>query len=126
MALRDGRVELCFGTPGGDVQQQAMLQTYLNITAFGMMPQAAVDAPRMAARSFPDSFWPHTHLLGVLEVESRVPAETRAALAALGHTVSDWPEWDWRAGGMCVVQRRADGTLLAGADSRRGGLAIGW
>jgi gamma-glutamyltranspeptidase/glutathione hydrolase len=126
MALRDGRVELCFGTPGGDVQQQAMLQTFLNITAFGMMPQAAVDAPRVAARSFPDSFWPHTHLPGVVEVESRVPAETRAALAALGHTVSDWPDWDWRAGGMCVVHRRHDGTLLAGADSRRGALAIGW
>ena len=35
-----------FGTPGGDVQTQAMLQVLLNIMHFGMDPQTAIEAPR--------------------------------------------------------------------------------
>lgn len=126
MALRDGRLFMAFGTPGGDVQQQAMLQVFLNITEFGMLPQSAVEAPRFATRSFPDSFWPHGSAPGRLDVERRIAADTRAALAALGHTINDWPEWDWRAGAVCAVVAGPDGVLMAGADSRRGAHAIGW
>jgi gamma-glutamyltranspeptidase/glutathione hydrolase len=126
MVLRDGRAFMPFGTPGGDVQQQAMLQVLLNITAHGMAPQQAVEAPRVATRSFPDSFWPHAYAPGLLEAESRLSVETRAALAGLGHRVAEWPEWDWRAGGVCCVVARADGILMAGADPRRGAHAIGW
>src|SRR5262249_18628468 len=81
MALRDGRVFMPFGTPGGDVQQQAMLQVLLNILDFDMTPQAAVEAPRVATRSFPDSFWPHPDFPGRLDCERGVAPETRAALA---------------------------------------------
>jgi len=126
MVLRDGQVFMPFGTPGGDVQQQAMLQVLLNVVEFGMLPQQAVEAPRVASRSFPDSFWPHPYAPGVLEAERRVPAETLAALAALGHGVREWPEWDWRAGAVCAITRSPDGTLMGGADPRRGAHAIGW
>lgn len=126
MAFKDGRIFLAFGTPGGDVQQQAMLQVLLNVTAHGMPLQRAIEAPRLATRSFPDSFWPHPHAPGMLEVEKRVSAETRQALAALGHGVSDWPEWDWRAGAVCAVMVGHDGARLGGADPRRGAHAIGW
>src|SRR6185436_10038119 len=61
MAFENGRLSLCFGTPGGDVQQQAMLQVFLNLYVFGMPMQQAVEAPRLASRSYPDSFWPHVH-----------------------------------------------------------------
>ncbi len=80
MAFKDGRLFMPFGTPGGDVQQQAMLQVFLNITAYGMSPQQAVEAPRVATRSFPDSFWPHPDFPGRLDCERGIPAETRAAL----------------------------------------------
>jgi len=126
MAFRDGRLFMPFGTPGGDVQQQAMLQVFLNITAFGMAPQQAVSVPRVATRSFPDSFWPHPDFPGRLDCERGVPAETRAALAALGHAVEERPDGDWRSGGVCAVVVGADGTLMAGADPRRGAHAIGW
>lgn len=126
MVLRDGRAFMPIGTPGGDVQQQAMLQVFLNITAHGMAPQEAIESPRIATRSFPDSFWPHVHAPGVLEAESRLSAETRAALGALGHSVSVWPDWDWRAGAVCCVVVGPDGTFRGGADPRRGALAIGW
>jgi gamma-glutamyltranspeptidase/glutathione hydrolase len=91
-----------------------------------MRPQQAVEAPRIATRSFPDSFWPHPHAPGVVEAEARLPVATREALAALGHRMQGWPDWDWRAGAVCAVLRGPDGTLMAGADPRRGAHAIGW
>jgi len=124
MAFLDGRVVMPFGTPGGDVQQQAMLQVFLNATVFDMPLQAAIEAPRVASRSFPDSFWPHAYSPGKLEVESRVPRETREALGALGHDVALWPEWEWRAGAVCAVRVAADGARWGGADPRRGAHSI--
>ncbi|HEU5170111.1 MAG TPA: gamma-glutamyltransferase, partial [Gemmatimonadales bacterium] len=124
MVFADGRLAMPFGTPGGDVQQQAMLQVFLNVAVFGMPPQKAVEMPRVASRSFPDSFWPHVMSPGKVEVEQRIAQETRAALAGLDHDVSAWPEWEWRAGAVCAVKVGADGTRWAAADPRRGALAI--
>jgi gamma-glutamyltranspeptidase/glutathione hydrolase len=126
MAFKDGRLYMPFGTPGGDVQQQAMLQVFLNIAIFGMSPQQAVEAPRVATRSFPDSFWPHTDYPGQLDAEASLAPETRAALAALGHGVTVRPQGDWRSGAVCAIVVRPDGTLMAGADPRRGAHAVGW
>jgi gamma-glutamyltranspeptidase/glutathione hydrolase len=124
MAFTGGRLAMPFGTPGGDVQQQAMLQVFLNVAVFGMSPQQAVEMPRVASRSYPDSFWPHVMSPGKVEAEERIPEETRAALAALGHDVSAWPAWEWRAGAVCAVKVGADGTRWTGADPRRGAHAI--
>jgi gamma-glutamyltranspeptidase/glutathione hydrolase len=126
LVLRDGRAFMAFGTPGGDVQQQAMLQVLLNMLAHGMAPQQAVEAPRLATRSFPDSFWPHANSPGRLDVESRIAPETRAALAQRGHVINEWPDYDWRAGAVCASVVGKDGVRLGGADPRRGALAIGW
>src|SRR5207253_1160161 len=104
MAFLDGRVVMPFGTPGGDVQQQAMLQVFLNATVFDMPLQAAIEAPRVASRSFPDSFWPHADSPGKLEVESRIPRETRDALGALGHDVALGPECGRRERDVCGVR----------------------
>ena len=46
LAFKNGKVLMPFGTPGGDVQPQAMLQVFLNVNAFGMDAQAAIEAPR--------------------------------------------------------------------------------
>lgn len=124
MMLADGRAVMPFGTPGGDVQQQAMLQVLLNITVFGMAPQQAVEAPRVASRSFPDSFWPHAMAPGRVEAERRLPADTRAALAAMGHDVAEWTDWEWRAGAVSAVKIGNDGTRWTAADPRRGSHAI--
>ena len=124
MAFSGGKLLMPFGTPGGDVQQQAMLQVFLNTTVWGMPLQEAIEAPRVASRSFPDSFWPHVYSPGKLEVEGRVPKSTREGLAALGHDVSEWPDWEWRAGAVCGVKVGPDGTRWGGADPRRGALSI--
>ena len=114
-------------SPGGDVQAQALLQVLLNITLFGMNPQQAVEAPRFASYSFPDSFEPHHYSPGVLYVENRVPPSVRDGLAARGHDVVDWPDFVWRAGAVCVQHAdRARGIIAAGADPRRPCYAVGW
>ena len=118
---------MVFGTPGGDVQPQAMLQAFLNIVLFGMDPQAAVEAPRFASYSFPDSFEPHSYYPGRLNIEGRISQETGAALSALGHQVHWWPHWVWRAGAVCcIVADAATGVLHGGADPRRPSYALGW
>lgn len=127
LALRNGRPFMVFGTPGGDVQPQAMLQAFLNIVTFGMDPQEAVEAPRFASYSFPDSFEPHSYHPGRLNVEGRIPQETGAALSALGHQVHWWPRWVWRAGAVCcIVVDPTTEVLHGGADPRRPSYALGW
>ncbi|MFN4090387.1 MAG: gamma-glutamyltransferase family protein [Alphaproteobacteria bacterium] len=115
-----------FGTPGGDVQVQAMVQVVNNLTVFGMDLQAAIDAPRFASYSFPSSFEPHDHHPGLLKLERLLPDATAEALTALGHRIEWWPERHWLAGGVCaVVADRASGLLLGAADPRRHGSAAG-
>ena len=114
-----------FGTPGGDVQIQAMLQVMLNILHFGMPVQDAIEAPRVASYSFPSSFAPYEFFPGRLAVESRIPVETRDALAAMGHEVKPWPETTWLAGSVEVVLSDPESGLKhAGADPRRPAYAI--
>jgi gamma-glutamyltranspeptidase/glutathione hydrolase len=127
MVFKDGRPVLALGSPGSDVQMQATVQVLLNILAFGMEPQEAIEAPRFATYSHPESFEPHTYQPGVLKVEARVPEETLARLAALGHTVEPWLAWQWQAGGVGVVAMNPDtGVLSGGAETRRESYAIGW
>lgn len=124
--LADGS-PMPLGTPGGDVQAQALLQVFLNMTLFDMNPQQAVEAPRFASYSFPDSFEPHGYSPAVLHAESRVQQAVREGLAARGHKIVDWPEFVWRAGAVCVLRRdRASGVISAGADPRRPCYAVGW
>ncbi|MCC7047310.1 MAG: gamma-glutamyltransferase [Alphaproteobacteria bacterium] len=122
-----GREALPFGTPGGDVQIQAMLQAFVNRVEFGMDPQQAVEAPRFATYSFPDSFEPHAYQPGMLKVESRLPRATGDDLAGRGHKVEWWPEFVWRAGAMCLIHADPDtGLKTAGADPRRPAYALAW
>lgn len=124
---RKGREAIPFGTPGGDVQIQAMLQAFVNRTQFGMDPQQAVEAPRFATYSFPDSFEPHGYQPGLLKLESRLPRATGDDLAGRGHKVEWWPDFVWRAGAVCMVHADPDsGLKTAAADPRRSAYALAW
>jgi gamma-glutamyltranspeptidase/glutathione hydrolase len=126
MMLRDGQALMPFGCPGGDAQGQAMLQVAINVLDFGMNAQQAIDYPRAITASFPESFFPHDSLPGLLQVESRFGEDTRAALERLGHTIRVMPEF-WRgACTVCAVRRLDTGTLEGGADPRRDAAAAGW
>jgi len=127
MALRNGRAFMPFGSPGNDVQPQAMLQVFLNLNVFGMDLQSAVEAPRFATYSFPASSEPHAYYPARLNLEQRIARGTGDALAALGHDVKWWPDLSWRAGAVCAVRVNPDtGILEGGADPRRLAYALGW
>jgi gamma-glutamyltranspeptidase/glutathione hydrolase len=126
MVLMAGGDVMAFGTPGGDVQAQAMLQVLLNLTVFGMSPQQAVEAPRFATQSFPDSFWPHRYFPGRVTLEGRISGATADALSARGHGVQRWGDWEWRAGAVCLARVDADGVRWGAADPRRDSYAVAW
>ena len=117
---------MVFGTPGGDVQIQAMAQFMVNVATFDMDVQCAIEAPRFATFSFPSSFAPNQSFPGVLAVEGRIPVATENALSALGHDVERWPDWTRGAGAMSAIRIDAsNGVLHAGADPRRAAYAMG-
>jgi len=127
MALRNGKAYMPFGSPGNDVQPQAMLQVFLNLHVFGMDLQSAIEAPRFATYSYPSSSEPHTYLPARLTLESRVPRATGDALASLGHDIKWWPELEEAAGAVCAVRVNPEtGVLEGGADPRRLAYALGW
>lgn len=126
LALRDGKPFMVFGTPGGDVQAQAMAQLLVNVVSFGLDVQSAIEAPRFASFSYPSSFAPNLHYPGLLMVEARIPGDIRAELRALGHDVEAWPNRTRKAGALCAIRMDAEtGFLHAGADFRRAGYAMG-
>ncbi len=124
--LADGRI-MAFGTPGGDVQTQAMLQVFLNYAVHGHSLQEAIEAPRFASYSFPSSFAPFDSHHQLVRMEARFDDTLCADLERRGHRVERWPDYDWRAGGVCAAV--LDGTTKrqsAGADPRRPSYAVGW
>jgi gamma-glutamyltranspeptidase/glutathione hydrolase len=126
IAIERGKMKMPFGTPGGDVQTQAMLQVFLNIRLFGMEVQEAVEAPRVASYSFPSSFEPHAYHPGLLKLESRIDKSTGERLARLGHKIDWWPDWTWLAGAVCTIVADEDtGVRKGGADPRRPSYACG-
>ena len=128
IAVRPGRwadLPLALSCPGGDVIVQALAQVFWNIAVHDMAPQQAVEAPRLACLGFPGGFHPHAARPGVVKVEARLPHEDRVALEAAGHTVEDWPAWEFNAGSVQVILAE-DGpagddpiTMVAAADPRR-------
>lgn len=125
LALEGDRMFMGFGTPGGDVQTQAMLQVFLNIVEFGMTVQQAIEQPRFGTFTGPNSFSPHS--VGKVNLESRFPEATFDALSKLGHPVESWFPLAPAAGAVCAVMRDPKtGWLHAGADPRREAYAIVW
>jgi gamma-glutamyltranspeptidase/glutathione hydrolase len=126
LAIKGGDRFLPFGTPGGDVQSQAMLQVLLNIFVYGHDVQAAIEAPRFASYSYPSSFAPYDYYPGRLNLEARFPEAVAADLARRGHRIERWPDWAWLAGAVCAIQvDKKRGVLEAGADPRRAAYAMG-
>jgi len=128
LAIKGNGAEfLPFGTPGGDVQSQAMLQVLLNIFVHGRDVQSAIESPRFASYSYPSSFAPYDYYPGRLNLEGRFPEAVTADLSRRGHQVERWPDWNWLAGAVCAIRTDPKrGIMEAGADPRRAAYALGW
>ncbi|HYF06780.1 MAG TPA: gamma-glutamyltransferase [Acetobacteraceae bacterium] len=124
VVTREGGV-MPLGTPGGDVQIQAMMQVILNVLHFGMELQEAIEAPRIASYAFPSSFAPFEYFPRRLAVEGRIAQTTRDDLVGRGHEIREWPDITWLAGSVeAVMSDPKAGLVRAGADPRRPAYAI--
>ncbi len=123
LVMKDGQIAFIMSTPGGDNQDQALLQVLLNIIDFGMMPQEAVEAPRFQSDHMYSSFGGHEFNAGRLSLESRIAPETAEALRALGHRVT--VSGPWGNSSAPVVIQFHGGVLNGAADIRRARFVFG-
>ena len=124
IATRDGVPVMTFGCPGGDHQAQANLQLMLNTFVFGMNPQEAIEAPRFATDSVPNSFYPHVYYPGQLSAEDALAQETVYDLKVMGHRVVRATVCGM--GATITARDPETGVMSAGADPRRACYALGW
>ena len=97
------------------------------MAVFEMDPQSAVEAPRVASASWPESALPHTYHPGLLKVEADVGDSAIEGLAALGHVVEPWSPRKYLAGSVCAILSEMETDVSwAGADPRRTAYAVGW
>lgn len=115
LVTRDGKPYLTLATPGGDNQDQSMLQVLLNVFEFGMNAENALEAPRFQTRHLVSSFDNHAMNRGDLLLDDRIPAGTYAELTDRGHRTGIRSRW---ASGAAPVMIRIllNGVLEAGAD----------
>jgi gamma-glutamyltranspeptidase/glutathione hydrolase len=126
LVLKAGEPFMVLSTPGGDNQDQALLQVLLNIIEFGMNPQEAVEAPRFDTQHFISSFDDHEFLPGSLNVESRIGFGTIQELGHRGHNVKVQSEWGTLSSPTVILYDVRTGVAAAGADPRRGRYAVAW
>jgi len=126
VVLKGGEPFMVLSTPGGDNQDQALLQVLLNIVEFGMNPQEAVEAPRFDTQHYVSSFDDHEFLPGSLNVESRVSLKTIQELSQKGHKVKVQGEWGTLSAPTVIIYDPKNGVASAGADPRRSRYAVAW
>jgi gamma-glutamyltranspeptidase/glutathione hydrolase len=126
MVLKDGKPFLAIGTPGGDNQDQQICNVLLNLLAFGMPLQQAIEAPRINSNHFHGSFGNKKDDPGGLEIEDRVPVEVRNGLAARGHKLDVLGPYGVSTGIVAAGVVPGEGTLRGGADVRRERYVFGW
>ena len=126
IVTKDGAPFLAIGTPGGDSQDQQILQVLVNVIDFGLPLQAAVDSARFNTLSIQSSFGDHRIDPGVLEVERGVPEAVRKDLEARGHTLRLYPPVTYSTGVVAAGVDPATGQLRGAADVRRERAVIAW
>ena len=106
LLLKQGRVRVVTGSPGGRTIPNTVLWVVLNLVEFGAEPGRPWSAPRTHHQWFPD----------VLVLEGRSWAEaTRQALTSMGHKLGT----NVHQGNANTIVVDADGKLQGIADRRR-------
>jgi gamma-glutamyltranspeptidase/glutathione hydrolase len=123
IVLKNGEPFMAIGTPGGDNQEQTVLQALLNIVEFHdrWYPNlhTAFEWPRMQTFHFLGSFWPHPIELNRLDVETGVSDDVINELKARGHNVRKAPPVSISGCATGVLIDPRTGNRIAGADPRR-------
>ena len=108
----DGATRLVVGSAGSLRLRSAVLQVVVNVIAHGLPLADAIERPRMHWEE------PHVHC------EGGTDAEEIDRLVERGYEVVRWRRRNLYFGGASAVERRADGSLAAAGDPRRGGAGV--
>src|SRR3984957_4445733 len=122
-ATRGGEPWLAFGVMGGNMQPQGQTQIITDLVDYGLGLQEAGDAPRWLHEGSPEpngeaGVGEH----GILSLETAMPRETVAGLAALGWSQSRSPG---AFGGYQAIERRP-GRYAAASEMRKDGAALAY
>ena len=112
MVLAGERPRLVVGSAGSLRLRGAIMQLVVNVAGYGLTVREAIDAPRVHLED------------GHLHCEVGVDADALDELERRGYDVVRWRERNLYFGGAAAVEFRADGTLAAAGDPRRGGHGI--
>jgi gamma-glutamyltranspeptidase / glutathione hydrolase len=111
IVLKDGKLFMVVGTPGGPTIMNSVLQAMLNVVDFKMTAQDAVAAPRIHHQWYPDQIF----------MEPGFSPDTIALLEARGHKIQ------FKASNNDLNMILLDGAWMqAGVDPRREGKAGGY
>jgi gamma-glutamyltranspeptidase/glutathione hydrolase len=125
LVTRDDRPFLALSTPGGDNQDQSLLQLILNVVEFGMNAQRAVEAPRFQTRHLVSSFDNHAMNPGDLLLDERVNPKAFGELSARGHKLGTRSRYSSGAAPV-MIRTLPNGVLEAGADPYGSRAAQAW
>jgi gamma-glutamyltranspeptidase/glutathione hydrolase len=121
---------MAIGTPGGDNQDQTILQAFLNIVEFWSdwypNPHDAIAWPRVRTQHLHGSFWPHAAGFNQMDVESSVSPDVIQELRNRGHRVNEVRPFGVSGCATVVILDPATGNRLAAGDPRRDCYAIAY
>jgi gamma-glutamyltranspeptidase/glutathione hydrolase len=130
LVLRNGQPFMALGSPGGDNQEQTVLQAFLDIVEFwpDWYPNVhtAFEWPRVQTLHFHGSFWPHNAGLNVLNVESAIPDSVIDELKSRGHNAQKIRPYSMNGCATAVMIDPATGSRIAGGERRRDCYAIAY
>jgi gamma-glutamyltranspeptidase/glutathione hydrolase len=126
LVLKDSKPFLAIGTPGGDNQDQQIMNVLLRVLIHNQPLQAAIEEPRINSNHFHNSFSIKKDEPGVLEIENRVPSAVRDGLAARGHKLTVLGPYGVSTGVVAAGMVPGTGTLRGAADVRRERYVFGW
>jgi gamma-glutamyltranspeptidase/glutathione hydrolase len=110
-----GKPFLALSTPGGDNQDQSLLQMLLDVIEFGMGTEAAVEAPRFQTRHLVSSFDNHAMNPGDLLLDERIPMSVMTQLSERKHRIGTRSRWNSGAAPV-MIRISPSGVIEAGAD----------
>jgi gamma-glutamyltranspeptidase/glutathione hydrolase len=111
----DGSPYAVLSTPGGDNQEQSLIQVLLNAVLFRMNAEQAIEAPRFQTRHLVSSFDNHAMSPGDLLLDERTAPAVMEELIKRGHKVETRSRWNSGAAPV-LVRVTPGGVFEAGAD----------
>ena len=121
----DGRPYGVLSTPGGDSQEQGLLQVLLNNVNYRLNAQNAVEWPRIGTRHMLSSFDNHAWVRGDLQLDDRIPQSVITELAGRGHKISIMSKYN-NGTAPVLVRILEGGAIEAGADPYYNRSARAW